>query len=238
MLKPQTFSNFVPVLIAGIVVAGNPTISKSESTTTTISVVVLPGEDSCSCGSHMGSFKAMYNNKRISIGFSYSPNPANPIKHPIVVMKNNKPIKNWDSLLCSPNCSSINGSKITVYGRWRKFEGSDFEAYKIDLMSSSAQNSIMSPSAQNASFNCSEAKTTSEVAVCNNADLSRMDKELALLYQSHLKDYKNDPSIAKKLRDTQRSWLVERNRCGSDVSCLHVRYQERIAWLREFEGYD
>lgn len=93
-------------------------------------------------------------------------------------------------------------------------------------------------SAKNASFDCSQAKTASEVAICNNVDLSRMDKELALLYQSRLKDYKNDPSIAKKLRGTQRSWLVERNRCGSNVSCLRVRYQEGIAWLREFEGYD
>ncbi|MDS4059234.1 MAG: hypothetical protein RKP73_11775 [Candidatus Contendobacter sp.] len=237
MLKSQNFSNFVLVLITGIIVAGSPSISQSESTTT-ITVVVLPGKDSCSCGSHMGSFNAMYNSNKISIGFSHSPNQANPIKHPIVVMKNNELIKNWDSLLCSPNCSSINGSKITIYGRWRKFEGSDFEAYKIDLIAPSAQNSIMSPSTQDASFNCSEAKTASEVAVCNNSDLSRMDKELALLYQSHINDYKNDPSIANKLRGTQRSWLVERNRCGSNVSCLRVRYQERIAWLREFEAYN
>jgi len=114
-----------------------------------------------------------------------------------------------------------------VSGRWKN--KTSFEAYRIELPASSAKN---------ASFDCSQAKTASEIAVCNSADLSHMDKELALLYSSHLKDYKNDPNITKKLSSTQRSWLVERNRCGSDVSCLHARYQERIAWLREFEGYD
>lgn len=48
--------------------------------------------------------------------------------------------------------------------------------------------------AQTASFNCSQAKKVSEIAVCNSPGLSRMDKELALLYRSHLKDYKNDPN--------------------------------------------
>ena len=102
----------------------------------------------------------------------------------------------------------------------------------------SAKHSELDTAKSWTSLNCSEAKMTSEIAVCNNTDLIHMDKELALLYQSHLKDYKSDPNIAKKLHDTQRSWLVERNRCGSDISCLRVRYRERTAWLREFEGYD
>ena len=79
----------------------------------------------------MGGFNATYENKKISIGFSHSPNSANPVKHPIVVMQKNKPVRNWDSLICSSNCSAISGSKATIYGRWRKFDGFDFEAYKI-----------------------------------------------------------------------------------------------------------
>ena len=91
---------------------------------------------------------------------------------------------------------------------------------------------------ENTSFDCDKAKMASEIAVCTDGNLAQMDKELASLYRSRLKVYKHDSNTTKKLHKTQLSWLIERNRCGSDVSCLSVSYQKRIAWLHEFEAYD
>jgi hypothetical protein len=131
MKKSPNLAIFPLVLISGTIGMSNLTISHAGSPNTAISVVVLPGEDSCSCGSHMGGLNARYENRKISIGFSHSPNPANPVKHPIVVIKDNRPVRSWDSLICSSSCSAISGSRATIYGRWRKFDGFDFEAYKI-----------------------------------------------------------------------------------------------------------
>lgn len=118
-------------------------------------------------------------------------------------------------------------------GCGRFTQKNDFEVYKIESVSENQQHNS---SAKNASFNCDQARTASEFSVCNNTDLGQMDKELTSLYRSHLKSHDRDPSITKKLRNTQRTWLTERNRYGSNASCLSARYQERIAWLREFEG--
>lgn len=96
----------------------------------------------------------------------------------------------------------------------------------------------LSPTVSTASFDCNKAKLASEIAICNNSELRQLDNQLASLYRSHLKDYKRDPNIDKKLRSTQKSWLSERNICSSDTSCLRTRYLERIGWLKEFEAYD
>src|ERR1039457_2051193 len=128
MLKSQIFSMLVPALIAGIVVAGSPNISQADSATT---IFVLASEDPCPCGSHGGGFDTLYDSRKISINFSYNPNPANPVKHPLTVLKNNEPIKDWDSLLRSIGSQKcpVGGSKIKVSGRWR--DKKSFEAYKI-----------------------------------------------------------------------------------------------------------
>jgi hypothetical protein len=128
MSKYQIFSTLVPALITGIVVAGSLTISQAESAVT---ISVLASGDPCPCGSHGGGFEALYDTRKISINFSHNQNPANPVKHPIIVLKNNKNIKGWDSLICSYGSDKcpLAGSKITVSGRWKN--KTSFEAYKI-----------------------------------------------------------------------------------------------------------
>ena len=91
-------------------------------------------------------------------------------------------------------------------------------------------------SAKSPSYNCSQAKTDVEITVCNNPDLTSMDAEMAELYRSHKKGLPSD--IAKKLIETQKSWLSTRKLCRANVECLHARYQERIMSLKEYEPYD
>ena len=220
MLKFHFFPSFINVIIVGIVVISSPCIAETESITT---ISIKAREEPCPCGSHAGGFDALYGSRKIFVNFSYNPNPANPIEHPVIVEPANL------GVVCggaNEKCP-IAGSKIMVSGRWK--DKTSFEAYRIELSSSTAKI---------AGFDCSQANTASEIAVCNNADIGQMDIEITSLYRSRLKDYGHDPKIIKKLHGTQISWLAERNHCGSDASCLRTRYQERIAWLREFEGYD
>jgi len=130
MLNSQTLSTLIPAVVAGVIAGGSPNISIAEPITT---ISVLPKKDPCVCGSHGGGFEAIYNGKKISINFAYNPNPANPIEHPLIVIKNNKPFQGWDSLLCSLSNEScpVAGSKITVSGRWET--KTSFEAYTISL---------------------------------------------------------------------------------------------------------
>lgn len=89
---------------------------------------------------------------------------------------------------------------------------------------------------QSPSFNCDKAKTNVEIIICNDPDLRGMDMEMAELYRSHKNGLPSD--IAKKLINTQKSWLSTRNSCGNNLECLHTVYQERIMWLKEYEPYN
>ena len=130
MLKSKVSIFSVPSLITGILLGVSSGLSQAENLTT---ISVVGRGDPCYCGSHGGGFDATYNNRKISISFGFNPTPANPVKHPIVVLKNNKPVESWDSILCSfgdEKCP-IAGSKIEVYGRW--YDKTSFDAYKIWL---------------------------------------------------------------------------------------------------------
>lgn len=86
------------------------------------------------------------------------------------------------------------------------------------------------PSADAASFNCSRSGTASERAICGNRALEDKDVEMATIYGLIR------PVFAMGGRgafiDEQNAWLVQRNRCGGDRTCLNRRYDERIAGLR------
>ncbi len=86
--------------------------------------------------------------------------------------------------------------------------------------------------AQTASYDCTRAATTTEIAVCDNTSLSRMDEDLAVQYRDLLNQL--PPRRAVRLRDEERSWLTARNSWGGDVRSLRARYQERLARLSEY----
>ena len=91
---------------------------------------------------------------------------------------------------------------------------------------------LLPMTALTASYDCTRATTATEIAVCDNPSLNRMDEDLAVQYRSLLNQL--PPRRADALRDDQRSWLVARNSCGADVRCLRARYEERLARLNEY----
>lgn len=87
-----------------------------------------------------------------------------------------------------------------------------------------------------ASFDCDEAKTAVENAICYSANVSGMDVTLDQRYKGWL-DYLNDAD-SDILMTEQKKWLRERDLiCGNDretFDCLEILYRARILEIEHF----
>ena len=82
------------------------------------------------------------------------------------------------------------------------------------------------------SFDCSKAKSRTEVMICDNAELRELDNKLDKNYRLALKK-----SIDKQqLVQGQRQWVNEIRSACQDVICLNFAYQDRISDLIEYGG--
>ncbi|MFH0783567.1 MAG: lysozyme inhibitor LprI family protein [Pseudomonadota bacterium] len=86
------------------------------------------------------------------------------------------------------------------------------------------------PKAQAASFDCTKATTTVEKLVCSDAELSKLDEELATIYASALAATKYSDAVKKE----QRIWLKARNNSCSENECLRTMYINRKNGLSTF----
>lgn len=73
------------------------------------------------------------------------------------------------------------------------------------------------------SFNCSKAKQPAEQLVCLHWDLSKLDFQVAELWQ-----YAGEGAGEKQ---KQASWLKDRNACKYDANCISSSYQRRVKEL-------
>jgi uncharacterized protein len=89
------------------------------------------------------------------------------------------------------------------------------------------------------SFDCSKARLATEQAICANATLSRDDIRVAQAYKTALQVVRQHWHIKFKslgvgedaVRQGQKSWLKERNRCGAIVECLREQMNSRVHGL-------
>lgn len=81
------------------------------------------------------------------------------------------------------------------------------------------------------SFDCRKAKLFVEHAICDNQDLSNLDDELRMQYDSALTDNKN-PALFKK---QQMQWLKQRDTCQT-VDCVKKSYKQRINALNKYNN--
>lgn len=85
-----------------------------------------------------------------------------------------------------------------------------------------------------ASFDCVKAKSDVEKAICQDDELSKLDEELdkgykeALIHGTYYDQY--NPDI-KQIKQAQREWIKERNKCNGDVDCLIEKYINRLSDL-------
>lgn len=79
------------------------------------------------------------------------------------------------------------------------------------------------------SFDCSFAKTADEFAICADAELARLDRQLSRLYYERVDTLGDDARLA--FRREQGRWLNERTACGGNPPCIARAYTTRIAAL-------
>lgn len=83
-----------------------------------------------------------------------------------------------------------------------------------------------SSGAQAASFDCAKAQSKVEKMICADAELSKLDEDMAHAWARYREKYFYEEHV----RGTQKNWIAQRNRCTS-TQCLLQAYQERIAFI-------
>ncbi len=80
------------------------------------------------------------------------------------------------------------------------------------------------------SFDCRLASAKSELTICDNEQLSELDNQLSLIYYTIRKSLSGDDQ--KQLDTAESLWVVERNTCGNNFSCIKKEYDGRIEELK------
>ena len=84
-----------------------------------------------------------------------------------------------------------------------------------------------------ASFDCSKATTQTEIAICNDPELSALDELMDFTYRQY-QTYESWLSFEKdksKVIQIQRDWIGQRDKCQSNTLCLFKNYQKQIFFL-------
>ncbi len=71
-----------------------------------------------------------------------------------------------------------------------------------------------------ASFDCSKATTNTELAICENPQLSILDEMMALSYRQLMKEI----SDKKSLKNEQLAFLAKNKQCNGNLDCLKQNY--------------
>ncbi len=84
------------------------------------------------------------------------------------------------------------------------------------------------------SFDCSKASHEAEKLICENSDLATLDRSLAELYATVLK---NTPASEQgALKTEQRGWVKGRDECWKSADqhgCIKSEYEMRINELKD-----
>ena len=96
------------------------------------------------------------------------------------------------------------------------------------LVSQATQTNASAPgsTSNSPSFDCRKATTKVEKLICANPELSKLDVDLAELYKEAV-------SKERSVRDDQRAWNIEKNKCV-DADCLKTAYEDRLSDLTNF----
>src|SRR3954468_22944957 len=78
-------------------------------------------------------------------------------------------------------------------------------------------------------FNCYYARAPDEVAICQDARLSRLDERLSNRF-FHLRDSLSGSDQAR-LDRAEETWLHARHRCGGNRACIAEAYRVRLSEL-------
>lgn len=88
---------------------------------------------------------------------------------------------------------------------------------------------FFSPFIQAASFNCQKASNQIERMICNDAELSKLDNELASTYFQYL----DDSDDIMDAIEFQKNWLKTSRDTCQNIGCLKSVYQSRVHDIQE-----
>jgi hypothetical protein len=80
------------------------------------------------------------------------------------------------------------------------------------------------------SFNCQYARTRGEIAVCNDAGLASLDRQMAAQFAGAMAQA--DPEERAQLLSTRSRFITNRERCRAD-DCIADAYRDRMAEIRD-----
>ena len=80
---------------------------------------------------------------------------------------------------------------------------------------------------QAASFDCASELTGTEAAICADDELSTLDTIMGYLWNDAFEWIVNEEEQPVET-SIQRDWLLTRNSCGSQISCIREAYQTRL----------
>jgi uncharacterized protein len=84
--------------------------------------------------------------------------------------------------------------------------------------------------AANPSFNCDNARTRGEIAVCTNPGLASLDRQMASQFRSAMS--RADDEQRDVLEGTRDRFLLYRDRCRSE-QCIADAYRGRVREIRD-----
>ena len=83
------------------------------------------------------------------------------------------------------------------------------------------------------SFNCANARTRGEIAVCGDSGLAALDRQMAAQYVAAMRD--GDPSTRAMLQRSRNRFLGYRDQCPSSA-CIADTYRGRIREIRDISS--
>lgn len=80
-------------------------------------------------------------------------------------------------------------------------------------------------------YNCRDAGSPVEEAICGSVVLQSLDDELNAIYEDAMANVPESGRLG--LRDDQREWIDARANCGHRARCIEQLYRDRIAELQD-----
>jgi uncharacterized protein len=82
------------------------------------------------------------------------------------------------------------------------------------------------------SFNCEQARSGTETAICADENLSRLDAQMGRSYREVLR--RASPEMEASIKSEQRQWLRNRDQqCTSDPACIATQLSSRTQQLQQ-----
>jgi uncharacterized protein len=85
------------------------------------------------------------------------------------------------------------------------------------------------------SFDCGKAASTTERTICTEPMLWAQDRAVSSMYGVFTRVTKNQERDT--LKESQRSWIAWRERCGGDQACIVQVYNQRLSDFGKSDGW-